>query len=106
MELEEIHDNIIEGVDELLHGCFRFISHVGDAEGGAFDFPVSAIDEEVVFLAEGFDEGGDVESASCVVDGGQGDRAESFRGKVLKSVFGHPVLDHAVEFGVTGEAVF
>ena len=46
--LEKIHNDLVELIDELLDRCLRFIAHVRDAEGDAFDLSVSAIDQNIV----------------------------------------------------------
>jgi len=41
--LKRLHSGI-HCRQKLTHGHFSFVAHVGDAEGGAFDLPVTAID--------------------------------------------------------------
>src|SRR6478609_8673574 len=54
--------HVVHRIDEFLHGGFGFVAHVGDAEGGAFDFAVTAVDQEVVLGLEVLDEAGEVET--------------------------------------------
>jgi len=53
---ESSAEDVLHGIDEFLDGCLGFIAHVGDAEGFTFDLAVAAVDEEVVFGFEIFDE--------------------------------------------------
>ena len=58
-------EHVVHRVDEFLHGGFGFVAHVGDAEGGAFDFAVTAVDEEVVLGLQVLNEAGEVKAFGC-----------------------------------------
>ena len=47
MKSQLLHRIIQRGV-ELIHRGLGFVAHVGEAEGGAFDFSVTAINEETL----------------------------------------------------------
>src|SRR5579859_5711627 len=40
----------VQGLDELVHARFRFITHVGDAEGSSFNLSIAAINQEASVL--------------------------------------------------------
>ena len=48
--------NLIHGINQLLDGGDRFVTHVGDPEGTTLDFAVTAVDQKVVLVFKGFDE--------------------------------------------------
>ncbi len=43
-----VREDVVEGVEEFLHGGFGFVAHVADPERLALDLAVAAVDEEVV----------------------------------------------------------
>ncbi|MDB6019138.1 MAG: hypothetical protein JWR19_3627 [Pedosphaera sp.] len=93
----------------MVHGGFGFVAHVGEAEGGAFYFSVTAVDEEALIPYE-FLELGDVNGASAgfstVVDAGEGEGFEAFFRKQSEAVARGPVAGHLGELGVAGIAGF
>ena len=93
----------VEGADEFGHGGVGFVAHVRDAECGAFDFAVAAVDGEVEVLFEGGDEGGGVDFAG-IMDAGEGFGAEAVWREVAEAVAVDPVVDEPVETGVAFEA--
>ena len=93
----------VESADEFGHGSVGFVAHVRDAERGAFDFAVAAVDGEVEVFFEGGDEGGGVDFAG-IVDTGEGFGAEAVWREVSEAVAVDPVVDEPVETGVASEA--
>lgn len=94
----------VEGDEEFLHRFDGFVAHVRDAEGGAFDFSVAAVDEEAVVVADGFDPTGEVE----VVGGLEATEAlglEAFGGEIFEAVSGGPLLEEGVGFFVALVAI-
>lgn len=57
----EIFQDVVHCVDEFLHGGYGFVAHVRDAEGCTFDFAVAAVDQEVVFGFQGFNEAAEIQ---------------------------------------------
>src|SRR6478752_8613164 len=81
--------HVVHRIDEFLHGGFGFVAHVGDAEGGAFDFAVTAVDQEVVLGLEVLDEAGEVETFRSL-EASERLRAAAFRGEEFEAVLGTP----------------
>ena len=102
-------ENVIHGIDEFLYGGFGFIAHVGNAEGGAFDFTVAAVDEEVVLVLQILDECGEIK-ARWRGEAGEGERAAAFRSKEFEAMLGTPRGDHRIGLGMacaaSGKAFF
>ena len=85
MLTEKCRKDLVQGCQQLRHGLRSLVPHIADAEGFAFYFSVSAIDEEVVFFAQGSHEGGDIDSP-VVGDRCKGPGPEAFWREVLKFI--------------------
>ena len=94
----------IEGVEKFLHRVRGFVAHVGDAEGGALDLAVAAVDQEVVLRLQILDEGRKVE-AFRGGEAGEGVGATAFWGEEREAVLGTPGVNHGVGLGVAGETI-
>ena len=44
--------HVVQTSQKLGNRLFRFVTHVGEAEGLALDFAVAGIDDEMMFLAQ------------------------------------------------------
>src|SRR5688500_12856139 len=62
--------HVVETPEQMRNGFLRFVAHVGEAEGFAFDAAVAAVNDEVMFGAQITHEFGDVDIAR-VSDAGQ-----------------------------------
>lgn len=106
--LELVH-GVIEGGVEALHGGFGFVAHVREAEGFAFDFAVTAINEDALVLDELL-EFGDINDAAAglgaVIDAGEGDGFIAGFGKEVEAVFFGPFAGELGEGGVAEETGF
>ena len=68
----------------MRNGFFGFVTHVGEAEGLAFEFAVAGVDDEMMFFAKSFRERQDVKFFSIVLHTGERFRAESFFGEEVE----------------------
>src|SRR4051812_34529998 len=106
--LELLHRVVESGV-EVVHGGFGFVAHVGKAERSAFDFAVTAINQNALVFHQLL-EFGDVHGASTgagtVADASERDGFESFFREQVKTITRGPVLGHLGELGMTGVAGF
>lgn len=75
------------------------VAHVGEAEGFAFDFAVTAVDDQMVFGAQVAHESCDV-NAAAVSDAGEGLRAEAVLGEEVEAGATDPIVDQRVGFDV------
>ena len=74
---------------------FRFVAHVGEAEGLAFDFAIAAVDDEVMLGAQIAHEFRYIDAAA-VSDAGECLRAEAFLGEEIEASVFQPVVDERV----------
>ncbi len=79
---------------------FRFVAHVGEAEGLAFDFAVAAVDDKMMFFAQVAHEFRHVDAA-IIFDAGESEGAKVFFGEKFETSSTHPVVDKRVSAGVT-----
>lgn len=87
-----------------MRNCFfGFVPHVGEAESFALDWAVTGIDDDVMFLAQLFGHGEDVD-ASAVFYAGQRFGAVTLFGEEIEAGAADPIVDERVGFGVTREA--
>ena len=83
----------------MRNGFFRFVAHVREAEGLAFDLAVAGVDDEMVFFAEIAREFGNVDAAA-VFHAGQRFRAVAIPGEKIETTATNPIVDERVDAGV------
>ena len=83
----------------MRNGFFRFVAHVREAEGLAFDLAVAGVDDEMVFFAEIAREFGNVDAAA-VLYAGQRFGAVAVFGKKIEVAAADPIVDERVRPGM------
>ena len=100
----QLCQRFVEAGKQIGNSGFVFVAHVGETEGFAFDFPIAAVELDLVFFTHDLSKGGNVD-AFVVLDAGQAFGTVAFGGEVLKAVGCDPFVDGVIEIGVTGVAV-
>ena|SRR5436305_1491426 len=103
--LKALSQTIIETVQQTRHCLFRFVAHIGEAEGFALNFAVAGIDHEMMFSAQFFRQFQNVD-ASIVTDTSKRFRPESFLGKEIETGSFHPIAYERIGAGMSIEARF
>ena len=82
---------------------FGFVAHVGEAEGFALDGAVAGVDDDVMFLAQFFGHGEDIDIFG-VFYAGEGLGTVTLFGEKVEAGAADPIVDECVGLGVTREA--
>ena len=83
----------------------RFIPHVGNAKGVAFDFPIAGIDDTGITFFEPPVEFGNIDGA-IVFHASEGLRSILLGGEKGKTVFFHPLMNLLIELLVAMVTIF
>src|SRR5437016_2287899 len=90
---------IIQTTKQMHNRFFRFVAHVGEAEGLAFDLAVAGVDDEMVLFAEIAREFRNVDAAG-VSNAGQRLGPVALGGKEIEAGAADPVVDESVRSGM------
>lgn len=94
----------IQTREQMRDRFFRFVAHVGEAEGFALDPAVAAVDDEVVFGAQIAHELGNIDAAA-VSHARESLRAVAFFGEEVEAGAANPIVDKRVRSRVALVAV-
>src|SRR5207253_6744974 len=83
-------------------GFLGFIAHVGETKGFAFDLPVTAVDDEMMFFTQVANEFRHVDFP-IIFHAGESKRAKIFFGKKFETSPGHPVVNERIGASVTSK---
>ena len=102
------HRLVQRGV-KLIHRGLGFVAHVGDAEGFALDFPVTAVNQKSLVFGE-FLQFRHIHNPAAgfrtVVHAGEGDGLKTLLREERKAVFRRPGAGHFGQLFVAGKPVF
>ena len=97
--------NFIHLIDQIRDGFFGFVPHIGNAEGLPFDFAITSVNREFLFLSKCLHEPGDIH-IKVVLRTAEGFGCIFLFWQKFEPFGVNPLVNQRIEMVVSGKPIF